>query len=408
MDEDARFKDWTFAWELHRKILREWFPLLNDKERLALLFVFDRTVGWGKEWERISRGQCVYGIEDANGKRVATGFASNESRAGAILKRLVDLGMLRASATQSSTDRSRLYALNPDMKFPKNKAEKRDRGGQKCISEGDTSVSLRGTEVSPSNKSSKKKEVSQREERPQPSATEGSPEEAIVELERRTVAVRARSRKRKVEQADRGKKVRDNKTGFVPTRAAARKKWQLLLDEYFPEEHYPAWPPRLESAVVGYAKVWTEARRSGEFYDYLEFVFRYWRQIRVSGFGWMARCPSFPIAELFVSAKLRSIFEIAYAEREKIERMALLNEFDRRVEEVVEKGVDRDVARDQVRQEFGFRDEEKRLKKMKYDIVTLTERMQQQAAVAQTGQGRKRKPLSEMKLEDFTWREEDG
>lgn len=78
------------------KITREWSPALNALDFRALMFVLDRTLGWRKEWEAISRKQCVEGIVDhRSGKRYSYGFISCEKRAGEVLKRLVERGVLK-------------------------------------------------------------------------------------------------------------------------------------------------------------------------------------------------------------------------------------------------------------------------------------------------------------------------
>lgn len=78
------------------EMTREWTPALNALDFRALMFVFDRTLGWKKEWEAISRKQCVEGIVDRRkGIRYSYGFTSCEKRAGQVLDRLVERGVLK-------------------------------------------------------------------------------------------------------------------------------------------------------------------------------------------------------------------------------------------------------------------------------------------------------------------------
>ncbi len=112
LPEGRLFKSWWFVWKIHHVIVRDWFAELKVQEKLAMIFVFDRTLGWGKQWERISRKQCVIGIFDYDGERIATGFASNHDRAGKVLSALVEKGFLLRKPTEKPSDNSYLYSIN--------------------------------------------------------------------------------------------------------------------------------------------------------------------------------------------------------------------------------------------------------------------------------------------------------
>ena len=46
---------------------------LSELERVVLLFILDRTIGWHKVWDTISSAQFVSGVIRRGGQRVASG-----------------------------------------------------------------------------------------------------------------------------------------------------------------------------------------------------------------------------------------------------------------------------------------------------------------------------------------------
>jgi len=104
-------EDWVTERAILRTIIREWFLDLSALERLAVLFVYDRTVGWGKTWERITMRQCAEGVWGEEGICYAAPFTSCKNRARTIMSHLV-LRKVLLSRPSVTDGRSRVYALN--------------------------------------------------------------------------------------------------------------------------------------------------------------------------------------------------------------------------------------------------------------------------------------------------------
>lgn len=380
------YRDWKFVWEVHRTIVRQWFRDCSSQERLALIFIFDRTLGWGKREERVSRKHCVEGVWTESGECVAAPFASNLKRAGDTLNGLVDKGYLVCRDSKLCTDRAKVYSLNR-MKMPK---RLREDGDESVSMEGDESVSLDGDETGSVIRKSNK-----REERQSSNSVDAEASEVLVDAssryKTRVEEVRKRSRSRRKVAADKGVNVRKG-SGFVPTKDAFVIRWKELFRTYFRDDKPAPLSSVVRSIMVKYGKAWTQNREEGEFMDYIEFLFRNWLIIRSTSLGWMSDAPRFPVPEMIVSSKLRRIFEVAYANEERMERLSKMDEMERRVEDLREKGMDPDKAKEIVAEEFGYADKLKELRVEREKIKVLRDQMRKEGRIAQRA-----KPKPKMK-----------
>ena len=70
---------------------------LSEEERLVLLFILDRTIGWRKVWATISCSQFVNGVIRRSGEgaiRVASGTRLTPSQVDGALTRLLEGGAI--------------------------------------------------------------------------------------------------------------------------------------------------------------------------------------------------------------------------------------------------------------------------------------------------------------------------
>lgn len=70
---------------------------LSEEERLVLLFILDRTIGWHKVWSTISSAQFVGGVVSRRGKRAivrAKGTRLTSDQVEEALTRLRDRGAI--------------------------------------------------------------------------------------------------------------------------------------------------------------------------------------------------------------------------------------------------------------------------------------------------------------------------
>lgn len=364
------FKDWQFILETHRKIVREWFTHLSTLQRLAVLFVYDRTLGWGKEWERITMDQCVQGIVSEEGVRYAAPFTSCRKRASLVFKSLVQLGALRTE--KIGWDRASRYALNfdwtPEMQLPKRlrNGNGSDNGGGNAPLDRGGNAPLMGAETP----RYKRVEVKRSEKGRVASA---SAREGRGELEMAVVEVRKRSKDKSALKKMQGRPLRANGTGFLPNKNRIPLFWKDLWIEYFPGEQLDPMTLASQQILWQYWKKWTEARSEGEFLDYLTWVFQYWNTIRIGSFAWMQSFPKVPALRMLTSGKLRVFFEEAYRERQTVETLSKLQPHERKLRELVEGGMAPEHAQEIVDREFASRREAKELRAARDRLAVMME-----------------------------------
>ncbi len=365
-------------------MVREWFRYLTALQRLALLFVYDRTLGWGKEWERITMDQCSEGVWDQDGRCHAAPFTSCRKRAAEVIQSLVELGLVRTE--RRGMDRAKRYALNFDWKSPTMQLPKRLR-------QGGENAPLKGAETPPYIGAKKPR---LREEKKEKVETEETTDAFSVrgkqEIEEVILNVKFRSRKRAaLKQAD-GRFLRGGQSGFLPSRAALSVSWRELWLRSFPDTPLEPLPKAGIAILHTYWKNWVEARGDGEFMDYLSWLFENWNALRVGTFSWMTNYPKAPALRMIVSGKLRGYYEEAYREKEALALWRKLEPHERRIRELVENGMDPDKAREVVEREFGTKKELAELSKARQRLNIMLETFNRREGVTQV-EPRKRSSL---------------
>lgn len=107
--------------ELFNYIVRYWFHHLTALERLAVIFIYDRTWGWNKEWEEITVNQFTQGLVRCNeGTWVSYAAPFSKDRTGAqkVIKRLVDKGVIFRRPVPNDSRGMIEYSLNIDWVIP--------------------------------------------------------------------------------------------------------------------------------------------------------------------------------------------------------------------------------------------------------------------------------------------------
>ncbi len=415
MANDPRYKDWEFAWEAHRTIVREWAYDLSHMELHAALFVFDRTVGWGKEWETITRQQAACGIWDkCTGEIYAAPITGCGKGAVECLTKLVEAGVLKTRKAGKLNQ----YSLNlDDMKVGKKRKVDPETGrieprgipnsAQRAVeaaeimglSRGKVPTSGRGKVPTLSRgevptKEQQKNKSSKREELPAAAAPcggpvasfqggdpegddrglENLPSRKIVSYAKGSLAEADAATQRAIERSRCAREARKLKgdfarscngkdSGFVPYMKAFPAIWRDLTEANAPE--VPASPVTEKAFAIlrQYGKSWTAARKEGEFMEYLDWVFDNWRTLGAGVFDWMKDFPPTPTIPILTNAKIRHYIEDAYKQKEWWARWRKMDECERRVLHLVtNKGMDRDKAEQVARREHGYREDMKALK----------------------------------------------
>jgi DNA-binding transcriptional ArsR family regulator len=103
---------------MFQKITRRWSVEadLSGNEISVLMFVLDRTLGWGKDWEAISKSHFETGFLDRKtGERWAGKVGMTRRTIDATLRRLIDEKKLILERPGSEGEVNR-YALNREWK----------------------------------------------------------------------------------------------------------------------------------------------------------------------------------------------------------------------------------------------------------------------------------------------------
>lgn len=376
-----KYRDWEFARAALRQILRVWALDFSALELRTALFVYDRTIGWGKQWEVITSEQASNGVWNDDGECWAAPITRDKGRARAALQSLVDAGYL----TKRQKGKSFEYALNLEMKVPKRlKTAQNDtqEGGRNRIFEGGDFASKRGA-ISPP----KEYFVEIREAKDNicvvASLDAGTPVlETVRQANEIARSVVVRSRQRQDKRKKQGKFERRAKdgteSGFVPFKSALAAIWVDLYRTKFPQEAITPLPAITLRIVYLYAKNWTLLRQDGEFLDYLTWIFTNWSMLRSGPFKWMQDFPLTPAPRILVSTKLRPLIEEAYQQKDWWSRWAKMDEYERRVQHLtVNKGLDRSKAESIAKRETGFRDEIEAIKQERRKLELAALRVKQ-------------------------------
>ncbi len=109
--------------EFLNEILRRWFHHLTALERLAVMFVYDRTCGWNKEWERITVNQFTQGVfgfdeEEGGFECYAAPFSKDRTGAQKVINRLIEKGAILRRDIPGDPKGCKEYSLNEDWDYP--------------------------------------------------------------------------------------------------------------------------------------------------------------------------------------------------------------------------------------------------------------------------------------------------
>lgn len=369
-------------------MVREWFPHLTALQRLALVFVYDRTLGWGKEWERITTRQCATGIVGEDGTRYAAPFTSCHKRAGETLRSLVRLGVLRTE--EGGRNRTLRYALcyewnpekdgqNLEMKLPK----RLKVGAETPPKVGAFPPPKVGAETPPQRDNRNKR--NQKEELAFADAKRESPKEGGIKTEERKtieesiVRLSKKAKARSAVKMTDGRAMRKDGTGFLPRKCRVPLFWRELWSRHFPDVPVDPLPVVSQQVLWQYWKAWTECRPFGEFADFLGWVFENWNAIRLGTFAWMTGFPKAPAVRMVTSSKLRPLFEEAYREKEAVALWRKLEPHERKLRELVENGMDPDKAREVVERQYATKKELAELKASRERMAVMIETFNRRA-----------------------------
>ncbi len=99
------------SWKWYQYINRAWMKYLSPSEFMLVLFILDRTLGWRKESEVITRRHMLKGVL-SNGTAYHHGTSLGASTIDTTLNRLVEKEVIERRTLMRGTTRYVLLSIN--------------------------------------------------------------------------------------------------------------------------------------------------------------------------------------------------------------------------------------------------------------------------------------------------------
>ena len=336
--------------DLHRITTRTWMGHLTPSQMLIVAFVFDRTIGWGKDRERITLDHFMNGVSSHKDELVyAHGCGLCETTVKRTIRQLVGLGVI--------TRENGWYGINfewsPDMKKlaqPKaSKAEQIDpentpEGGVKNTPRGGKNAPTRGVKMRPLRED---KERGDKEEETEPTSVVSGTSPFRKRIQGGSID---ENHKLAMERMDSRReeamgKIRERQRN---THRLSVRDLDTLWTQWVTDYPQVVYPQKDFTILRSYAGRWMKARPGMVFSDYLQWIMQNWTRIRFAEFLWMTSpaAPQTPDPKFIVTHA--RIFEGSYADRARIEEEANLPERERMIRAEVAKGRPRHVVEGEV------------------------------------------------------------
>lgn len=356
----AYFRDWF------RVIERQWSPFLRPAAKTILYMVLDRTLGWGKEWERITVTQMVNGVKGRRDDSVVhpgTGLGKDAVREW--LEALVSAGALLRDGQFLSlnfrwspvpVDRLKTFQtqetpmLRHSTKVPPAPARRRLAQPR---SEIGRNFRLNGAENPPDgaeNPPYKRRE----KERGKQGETPGiRPERLGGELERNLARVETFHAEREAEGA---------KQVSLPSAEKLGTAWDRLVARLQPDA--PSMSTRRTDAAIlrKFAQRFMRVTEKKErrvpyqtFYGFMVWCIQHWGLLADNTFHWAKDFPQHPQVRTFVG--LGDHFVKAWQVRQDVEARAQMTPREAMVHDLIRRGKDPETAERAAEEAYGQKEE---------------------------------------------------
>jgi hypothetical protein len=336
-ESTINLRDPVWFREWFKVIVREWAQHLTLRQLGMIIFIFDRTAAWGKEWELIRYSSFVTGITSKTGdKRYAAGICGCERSALTLTNELIDMGMIRKRRSRDGNYWALNYEWTPnDM----NKIRRLHRNPQKpAVLNPQKVASLNPQKVAGHNKSkAQSEEVTQKEQYP----AGGGPSPIIQDA-----LTRARA---KGQAAIARRKLRDkHKMGMTDiirlwAETCREAEWAGHIT---PREYLTK---RDAYALKAYSTRFLKSFPAQPFGEYLKWVLTNWPGLISEKFGWMTKVPPPETPAPLFFIKQAAQFEEAFLQRRAFDKRLTLTPEERRIDKLIRSGMSREDAERSVR-----------------------------------------------------------
>ena len=354
-----------FYASFNRWMTRQWKRHLSLAESVVLDFVFDRTVGWGKEWEAISIRHAMDGYAHDQPHCASTGTGLSTQAVVNALRSLCDKGTLRREegsgrcATRFAinfhwTPASSITTFKTAMlRLPKN----HDAAQQGKARSALPSRVMRSTALI-----DKRENKEEGEEKLSTRAADS----ALVPATSRFLSIVEDVRAEGAERAARAK---------ASTRFSAPSLLSIYHNEWsiaFSGTTPTAWKKYEEHALVKWGAQYQTAS-SRPFAELFAWCVARWRTIMALDFKTFKNTPAFPAVGFMV--KFSSRFEDAYLRKHELDTRSAMTERDAIKAAAMDKGLSPEAAERQADEKLGIVEQKRALTRERQRLLA----QQQQA-----------------------------
>lgn len=340
-----------------RVLHRQWKPALSHVEYAVAMMVFDRTLGWGKDWEGITYEHFIGGVWARDGKLIHPGTGFKRKAVAKALASLIKKGALRTQPSEVHTQMIE-YSLNyewiPDMKLT---VPKRFRENQ--FPQSPQPVSLKPQTSFPKKLKEEEKEDGTKQTT-SADAELAKPGEQKIETdfknetaipEQVDVVGDALLRLNSEHAQRHAARLEKNELG----RAELMAIWQRAFTETFQQSLCVPLKVKDIGALRSYGKRWQGASVAGEssvtFGAFVDWSVRNWKVVLDTEMQWCKQPPALP-APLFL-VRFGEHFERAFAARDAVARRSEMTTHQRIVVGLMEGGMTEAAAKEEADERTG-------------------------------------------------------
>lgn len=333
-ESTLNLKDPVWFREWFKVIVRQWAQHLTLRQLGMVIFIFDRTAAWGKEWELIRYSSFVTGITSKDGdKRYAAGICGCERSALTLTNELLDMGMIVKRRSREGN----YWALNYEW-TPENmsKIRRLSRNPQKAAGPNTQKpAGLNPQKAAGHNKGyAEDEEVTQKEQCP---AGDDFFHSALVKARAKGQAAIERRKARKQNSLSLPDMMR------LWSESCRSAPWA----EYATPREYLT--KRDTFALQSYAKRFAKAFPNEKFSEYLGWVIEKWPGLISDLFGWMTKAPPPETPSPLFLIKWAKEFEGTFLQRRAFEKRMEMTPEEREVARLVKSGMSEEQARRKAR-----------------------------------------------------------
>ena len=336
---DVNPADIVFQRDFTRHLLRHWLKHLTGCEAACVLFIFDRTIQWGKMHERIPIRHFTDGIVSRDLKVHSEGVNYSRRQVMNALAALEAGGLIEVSSTSATAPKLfglRVEANEDELKnfsnmkkiiTPKRLKNAASTGAETAQVKHETGAETAptGAETAPHKRRKEKKTKTSKEKKL------GSPdgEQTLSSVEER-IAARQSEREAKRQQY-----LKQNRTLL---KKELSRFWSDTIANYHADMRSLRLNIAQTSALYGKQKKFVVAMHEESFTAFIDFSIAHWHNIVASTFHWMTDAPQLVDAWFFLKH-----FDKFFAVYEKRDR--LLNEWQNAVDAPTKDEVESEAVR---------------------------------------------------------------